>query len=67
MIGIVLSLLAMVTATETDMVVTYTSPKTEIVGCMDVNGNCWEFYGDGFTTGDYITVVKYGNRIVEVR
>lgn len=64
MLGIILSLLAMIPTTET---MTVRETTTEIVTCEDSAGDLWEFYGNGYDVGMEITVVKYGNQILEVR
>jgi len=65
MIQIIMALLMVFSVRETPMTVVDIEP--EAVCVVDDNGNAWAFYGDGYELGDEVTVVMYGNTIIDVR
>lgn len=65
MIQIIMALLMVFSVRETPMTVVDIEP--EAVCVVDDNGNAWAFYGDGYELGDTVTVMMYGNTIVDVR
>jgi hypothetical protein len=45
---------------------TVINADNDVVTCEDVNGNVWEFYGDGFKVNDAIVLIMNSNHTTTI-